>query len=317
MVDGSFQATERVSGLTDGSPALNCDTSIGPKHSSQPANQPPHAGTDLLRRRTELGISLDELAEALNEHADQVRGYEQTPGNLPKSLARHLEYVLAVTDHEKRLEAAGLPQCAELKAIFAGLKPGQRKEVQRRIELADQHSSTCERCRAREAMLKTLPPLPPMPLPATMRFFMALSTRIEALPSMLRPAAWGAVLIGGMTMVRAVFFLVANPARPLQALWPVLAAVGIGAYGGAVGGVAYGVARPRTLRFGRLGDYLTGVICVFAYLFAFAIPLNLFTDDDTFRGTTSWIIFSVLALVFGIVLGHSVFKRDDAKSEIA
>jgi hypothetical protein len=274
-------------------------------------------GPDLLRRRTELGISVDELAELLNEHVDQVRGYEQTSGKLPAGLTRRLEYWLAWRDREKRLEAAGLPACAEVEGILEGLATAKGKALERVTKSADEHLLSCERCKARQALAETLPPLPPAPMPASARFFLALNAQIQRLPAMLRPAAWGAVMIGGMTLVRAGFYFLFHPARPLQAIGAVCAAIGVGAYGGAVGGVAYGVTRPRTLRFGRLGDYLTGIACAFAYLFAFAIPINLFTDDDMFRGTTSWLIFVVLALVFGAILGHSMFKSEGRKSEMA
>jgi hypothetical protein len=274
-------------------------------------------GPELLRRRTELGISLEELAESIQEHVDQVRGYERSPGKLPTQLGIQLEYAMAWMDRTNRLNAAGLTSCPEMEQIFAGMKPGRKGEVERRIKLADQHTLTCERCQAREAMMKTFPPLPRVPMPASARFFLALNAQIQRLPAMLRPAVWGAVMIGGMTLVRAGFYFLFHPARPLQAIGAVCAAIGVGAYGGAVGGVAYGVTRPRTLRFGRLGDYLTGIACAFAYLFAFAIPINLFTDDDMFRGTTSWLIFVVLALVFGAILGHSMFKSEGRKSEMA
>lgn len=270
-------------------------------------------GPDLLRRRTELGISLDELAESMEEHVDQVRGYEQIPGKLSAQLALRLEYALAWTDRTKRLNAAGLPSCAELEGIFAGMK--DKKELERRIKLADQHTAKCELCQAREAMMKAFPPLPPMPIPTSARFFMALSTQIERLPKMLRPAGWGAVLIGGMTLVRAGFYFLFHPTRALQAIGAILAAIGVGAYGGAVGGVVYGVTRPRTLRFGRLGDYLTGLACSFAYLLAFAVPMALFTDEEMLRHVSGWVIFAVLGIVFGIVLGHSLFKHEGGQAE--
>jgi len=272
-------------------------------------------GPDLLRRRTELGISLDELAEVLGEHADQVQGYERVPGKLPAQLAVRLEYALAWNDREKRLNATGLTACAELGGIFAGMEGGKRKELERRIELAKEHALTCERCQARDAMIKTLPPLPPAPMPATARFLVALHQRIQELPGMARPAAWGAVIVGGFAMVRVLFYWLAHPARSLQAIGITLAAIGLGAYGGAVGGVAYSITRPRTRRFGRLGDYLTGLACSFAFLLAFVIPVNLFTNDNSFTGTTNLVISAVVALIFGLIIGHSGFKSQDGKAQ--
>lgn len=263
-------------------------------------------GSELLRRRTELGISRDELAEQLGEHVDFIATFEAVPGELPKELARRLEYALACKDQENWLNAAGLPSCPELEPIFAGVEGKGSAELQRRMKLAEEHARSCERCQAREAMVKTLPPLPPVPISGTLRAFVAVGQRVMKLPKVAQSTVIGALIVGALTFVRVVFGFLANPTHPLAALL----ALGVGTYGGAVGGLTYGLTRPSTERLGRVGDYLTGVICVSAAFLAVAIPLNLFTHDNTFRTKSAWVIGSIVCVFFGLIVGHSGFRRD-------
>jgi len=119
----------------------------------------------------------------------------------------------------------------------------------------------------------------------------------------------GAMIVGAWTLLRAVFLIGAGSA-PLNrgTVLTVLGAIGVGAYGGVVGGVAYRLARGPSRRLGRAGDYVTGVVVLYAYLAAFGIPAALFTSDDTFRSPAGWIAFLVIGTLLGLVIGHSWFR---------
>ncbi len=272
-------------------------------------------GLDLQRRRIALGLSADALGELVNEHAQQVESWERTSAPLPASLTRRLEWILATQERERQLVAAGHPPCELAKQAFGDPKPGNLASVEAAAERVEEHARSCQRCQAREAYLATLPALPDPPFPVTFRLMAGLIQIAERLPPMLRPALYGACLLGVMTIVRGVVMLAVSPRSlsPKTALM-LLAAMGIGAYGGAVGGVAYGLVRPRTRRFGRGGDYLTGIACVYAYMLAFLVPLALLGVEPLLYTRMGAGVFVLLGTIFGLVVGHFWFRDDPAEN---
>ena len=102
--------------------------------------------------------------------------------------------------------------------------------------------------------------------------------------------------------------LAAPPSRPK------IPAAAVAAGAGAVGGVAYGLVRPRTRRFGRGGDYLTGIACVYAYMLAFLVPLALLGVEPLLYTRMGAGVFVLLGTVFGLVVGHFWFRDDPAEN---
>jgi len=273
-------------------------------------------GTDLARRRAGLGLTHDQVGAWLGEHADQIKAWETISGPLPGSLAKRLDWALANESRERELAAAGHPVCPEAQRILATpIERGADSQLAR-YKVAQAHATTCPHCQARMAAINTLPPLPPLPLPPWMTVLGKFNTHVQRLPAALRPAVWGASLMGAWTLARALFGLLLSPRSfsPRMAM-TVLAAIGLGAYGGAVGGVAYTIVRPRVRQFGRPGDYLTGLACAYAFLLAFGLPLALFTDDRTLRDPFGWGMFFIIATIAGLFIGRSWFKADSSEPE--
>jgi transcriptional regulator with XRE-family HTH domain len=273
-------------------------------------------GTELQHRRTSLGLSIEKLADALDEHRDTVARWEQVTGTLPRALARCLDWALANEERARLMQASGIEECSWIERHLADLDRASSDELERRLHEAEQHAKTCPTCQRREAFAATLPPLPPIPLTPPMQVLTWLADRLDHLPRWARPAAVGAILIGALTILRALL-LVAFQRTPvsLSLLLTILGAIGLGAYGGAVGGFAYGLVRARFRRFGRLGDYLTGLVCAYAYLLAFGIPLALFTGEEMFRDPVGWVIMVILGAVFGVVIGHLWFRETGPRVE--
>src|SRR5512147_484913 len=201
-------------------------------------------GLDLANRRVQLGQSVEQLAELIDHHADEVRRWETIPGELPGSLTRELEWVLATFERRQAIERAGIPTCEWLDANVHGIDTKNLKAVQRLVDEIHEHEKTCAVCRQRQAFEQTLPPLPRMPMGMTARAIVSVTEAIRRLPVWLRPAATGAVLHG---------------AQLGQTLLVVLGAVGLGAYGGAVGGVAYALVRKPAERLGAVRPYAIGL----------------------------------------------------------
>ena len=272
-------------------------------------------GLELAERRSRLGWPIDRLAAELDRHVDEVRRWESVTGNLPSGMVRELDWHLANAERRQAIERAGLPPCPWAEAKAQEIDPKRPEQVERVLAQLEAHHKTCDICQQRAAFVATLPPLPPPPMSASVRAILAISNGIRRLPRWLRPAATGAVIIGGFTLVRAaVVLLVSRGANAGQTLLAVLGAVGAGAYGGAVGGFAYALVKKPAGHLGKAGPYVIGVVCMYAYLLALGVPLILFTNDDTFRTPTGWLIGAIIGTVFGLFIGHSWFRRKDASA---
>jgi len=271
-------------------------------------------GPELARRLKEVNLTADELGERVNRHQDEVSGWLASGRPLPKGLTRELEWHLALRAREQQLQESGLPTCdwAEQHQPPSG---NDIEALEKRLAELEAHSKTCVICQQREAYAATLPPLPPMPMALHWRLLGRVVEAVEHLPRWARPAGVGALLVGALTLLRAiVLILLRRAAVTLEMVLVILAAIGLGAYGGLVGGVAYSLVRNPTRRLGRVGDYVTGIACVYAYLVAFGIPAALFTNEELFRSALGWAILSIIGIVFGLAVGHSWFRTPHSGS---
>ena len=265
-------------------------------------------GPELTQRMIEVGLTVDQLSAVLGTHPDEVRGWMTIGGRLPSGLARELAWVLALHERDQLMERSGLPHCTWMEA-HAAQTGGDSAAIERRMAQADAHVASCEVCRRREAYAAKLPPLPPMPLPLHVGLLVRVAEAVKRLPGWARPAATGALILGAMTIARTLLMIVLRPsAITPQLLLTVVGAIALGAYGGLVGGVAYTLARGPTRRFGRTGDYLTGLACAYAYLAAFGLPAAIFTHDEMFRSSLGWISMLVVGTLFGLLVGHKWFR---------
>lgn len=263
------------------------------------------AGIRAARER--LGVSEAMLAARLDVRPSRVREWEAGTRTIDREKAEILAWFVASEDHDRAMEASGLPACREVEALLARLGE-PRAEFVALGKTLDAHVAACETCRARNAFAETLPPVPPMPAHLMggrgMRWFMAVADAVDRLPRWLRPAAWGALVIGGVVLLRVVgVMVVQGPSWKLLGMATM--ATLIGGYVGGVGGLAYHFVRPRTRGLGRLGDYLTGVASVTAYCVAFLLPMAI-TGDEMGRSVSGWVSMLVIAAVFGLVMGHAL-----------
>ncbi len=264
-------------------------------------------GAELARRRQALGWSADRLGEALGEHADLVGQWERIPGVLPGSVRRRVEWALALEERQRAMAASGLPECPVVDGIFAPLPEGDTEAFNRAAAEAERHAAGCAVCRARTEFAERLPPLPSLPVGPLLRVFMAMYQWITTLPGWLRPGVWGAAGVGAMTLFRVALLSLVRGGPTREGGVVVLLAIGAGAWGGVVGGVAYRAARARTRHLGRTGDYLTGVACAWTVLAAFVVPYALYSGNRGFQEPVVWLCMLAGATVAGVYLGRAWF----------
>jgi hypothetical protein len=99
----------------------------------------------------------------------------------------------------------------------------------------------------------------------------------------------------------------------LTTLGIVLGAPIVGAYLGAIGGLAYAAIERPFRRIRVAGPYLAGIVCVFAYLLGF-LPLNLLGADFYIQDATDAVIFLGVGALFGVVVGQFIFRPLWSKS---
>ena len=148
-----------------------------------------------------------------------------------------------------------------------------------------------------------------------------LFARLDRLPAWLQPAIIGALLLFGIVAVRVLFQipnLLAHPEIAVAGLYAALLAAAAGTFGG----FAYSLLGRRLLTVPRVGRYLTGIVCVAAYLLPliFLLPRILpdlsATDRQAFdlHDPVSRWVWLIGTLFFGIVVGQTWFD-DSTKSK--
>jgi hypothetical protein len=132
----------------------------------------------------------------------------------------------------------------------------------------------------------------------------------ERLPTWLRPAFFGAVILVVIVSLRAVIRLPLILKQPEQLGELVLVLLGAAA-AGALGGFGYTLLGAPARRIPVVGAYVAGVVTITAYmlgcllLFTFIIP-----DEPLIENSTDIIIFAVVTLFFGLLAGHFWFRDE-------
>lgn len=263
---------------------------------------------EAVAARERLGLSPEQLAAELGVTEKEVRAWEADRIHISKRLARQLAWRAAVAEREAALEASGLPECEWVQAWQAKPKPQKTKALTEHFEALNAHAEECSVCQARADYAEQhLPPLPDPPAPGWVNALQWFIGSVEKVPKWARPAVYGGVIVGVITLLRVVLVGLGQ-GFSIDLLGMALAGIGIGMYLGAVGGVAYSLVRKPFRALGRAGDYLTGIICMLAYLLAFAIPAAVLMQDPMFSDVTGWAILSFVAVLFGLIMGHTWFR---------
>ena len=146
----------------------------------------------------------------------------------------------------------------------------------------------------------------------------ALEERVARFPAWLQPAAAGALLVFALVGARMLFalpvlliFVVRDGIEVIALALGVLIAALIA---GAAGGLAYSAVGDRLMRFGRIGAYLTGMVCVAGDLVPLLVIMGFVDDRKRFDPTrpASWIIALAATVLFGTIFGHAAFVEEDA-----
>ncbi|HEX8715947.1 MAG TPA: hypothetical protein VF722_03140 [Gemmatimonadaceae bacterium] len=255
--------------------------------------------------RTTIAKSDADLASELGVAVSEVKSWAAGQP-VPEPYAQHLRWLAASTERRAALAASGLPECEWVTKKEATLRRDDSDAVAAFAKSLSEHAKHCPACQARNTYVKErfgrMPAIAPVPLWARPFF------RIAAMPSWAQPAAYGALMLGGITSIRALAalpFVFSKPVMMGGALVAVIAAAGAGA----LGGLAYSVTRPALKHLGRAGDYVSGVVAAVGYMGAFALAAPVIAPGDPMiQDRSDLVIFAIVAVFFGLLLGHNVLR---------
>jgi hypothetical protein len=252
----------------------------------------------------------DELASTFGVTPDVIRAWSRGTVRIPRRDAQYITFRVAAAERSDALKESGLPECEWMLTNDVPFETGTAEELVREAETLERHFQACPACQAREKYVTER--FGPMPSPPSAGF-LRLFEWVEHVPPIARPAAVGAALLATVVLLRVVFSLPRLLRTPSELTGAALGLVSAAA-AGAIGGFAYSLTRPTFKRLGRPGDYLTGIVCVFAYLgsLAFVAPFafgEAIVDD---RG--GWVIMAIAAVFFGLIIGHTWFRSEPETS---
>ena len=269
---------------------------------------------DLDARLAAIGSTRAAIAEFLNRHPEEIDRLLNTGKPLPRFIEKDLEWALACFERDHAMEQSGLPPCPWMEDQVKRI-PTDHKQLEAFNARLEQHVAQCPTCQARNTYADRLPPLPPMPLHGWMGVLVRVHDAIAKLPKPLRPAANGAIVAAAITAFRSLFMLIGRgPAAKnvAAASLAILAA----AYAGAVAGFAYHLAEPHLHSVGRFRPYALGMVCVYAFLLALAVPVALFANDKSYLEPGGLVLGLVLGAVFGAIVGHAGFRTGETQGGV-
>ena len=266
-------------------------------------------GDEFQAIQAKLGLTNDALAAELGLTPAVIEAWREGRAGVPRRHAETLRWRGAVAERLAALDASGLPSCEWIAEWDEQKPPPSDAAAPRELARFERHIAQCPTCVARETFVnERFGPMPPAPTAGGV--LGTVVGQVDRLPKWAQPAAFGALFIGGMTIVRMVVLLprlFRHPQQLPSVLLAIVAAMGAGASGGLV----YSAARGPTRRLGRAGDYLLGVICMYTYLGIAALVAPIAFGRALVRDRLEFNVFLVVGLGFGLLIGHSWFRESE------
>lgn len=263
-------------------------------------------GLEVRRTRERLGLTVDELAAALDTSAAEIRKWEAGQKRIPGWEGRVVAWQLAMLEREQLLARSRLPECAWLRAWNANRSSSSAGAAE-----AARHVAECQKCiRRRRYVEERLGPEPPFPEGAVSRILGPVADLFIAEPAPGRTA--GIALLVPALLVVAALFRYAPASGPLPwLLYPLAAVVGVLTLGVVFQGL------PALRNAGLKGRWAARWLAISTGAIAFAGTFLLSGHDGVLFGRRSVTITMILVagLLIGL-LGSSVWsyakKRNDA-----
>jgi Flp pilus assembly protein TadD len=271
-------------------------------------------GRHLSRRRTELEVSIEDLAAHSGLGAGELARWETTDARLPKVAAQQARLGLWTIEVARVMDLSGLPVCQDAAAWASGEGPPD-------VAAVHAHTASCEVCRARDGYARRNAPR----MPGATGTALGVLDRAQRLPEPLRSASFGILMVllfTGLPILGMVAWGIAtgDPTRFAVALGLFV----VTAVGGSAGGVTH--LATRALREqGVLGYYAAWILVIYGYLSGTFLALGLagpWLEPGAEGGAASDLtgmmedpvgvgIMLGLGAVFGVVAGRSMRAAEE------
>jgi hypothetical protein len=265
---------------------------------------------DLTRARALLGLSPAELAAEIGLTEPVVRAWEDGSLRIPREYAIQIVWRAAVAERQAALASSGLPECAWVARWMEETSPAGLTHSDRLAALR-RHAATCPACTARARFIEqNFPPMPDLPVPAPLRALRVVGKALQRFPTWLRATVVGAVTLTTFTLLEIAGITIGGDApSAADALRRIAFSFLRGAYLGVVAGISYAIVRDPLRKLGRAGDYVAGILCVWAVLLASLIPTQLQTGRPAFASPDQAAAVAVVSALLGTIIGHFWFRR--------
>lgn len=266
-----------------------------------------------------------DIGEALGVSSAKVSQWERGASRVPRIRARQIKWLLKANEDRERRAAAALPHCdwadglteryqERLTATAKGA--GVLEAVEAYTAEMDEHRSRCPTCSSNQEWEdRHLSNLGPFPMPGLIGFFMGIFGRV---PQQFHYALLGGLFLGGIVALRLAFLVVVvvfrfpGVAESLRLLGGGVTVVVAASAAGAAGGLVIPLTAPLRRTMGMMGDYLTGVLVMEAYMWSIAGILPLAVGGSAIGDMGGWKSLSLFAAGFGLA-GAFMHRRNQKK----
>jgi transcriptional regulator with XRE-family HTH domain len=263
----------------------------------------------VMELRAVFDGSQEKLAKALHVSVRRLRRWEAGTAVVPRRPAAKIRYMLAYDARYHAAKRDGIEGCGWLAeredamwAAFAQRRWRETTKLEREIE---GHPERCPACTQTREWAATQPPLPPdPPLFRGAHLVYRFDVWTKSLPKWMRPAIYGAALIGGITFLRILVMLPLagfGPSSLGEAAYVTVMAFVLGGLGGAVWWFAERLLRP----LGRLAPYAAGTLIT-----AVCMPLAMLAFEPWMLADASeWLLMIAASPVCGLILGYAILRH--------
>lgn len=277
-----------------------------------------------------LALTRADVAAEFGLTPDIVEAIEDESIKVPRAVAQHLEWRLAVAEQQAVLEASGLPTCPVANDLEVAADGKDGNALLTSLEALEIHSRACSICTARREYLEQhAPPLPEMPLPLWIRGIGRIMGLIERLPPGFRPPEGdagegrriGIVAAAALSAFVLVLLFVGMVAqlsttgdagsgwREIAPLLFVPIGYFVGFY---LAGWAFDLTRPLRCRF--IGYVLRGGLCAGAIYGTIALLMPLFDEESSWGDAP---FFVLLMGLLGCLIGAGWWIKDRIKGQLS
>lgn len=275
-------------------------------------------GHDLRRRRVDLGVSVEGLAQSAEMEPGTIEQWESFDLRLQKEDAQRVRIALWMIAYEQVMESSGLPACEWAERHASSTTPPDAEAWQ-------EHLGHCELCQARDQYGRKHGPR----MPGSIGWIVEIGNVVQRLPAPLASAVYGFFVVLMLTGIPILFLLcsgvLSGDAERLAVAGALLLVTTVG---GGAGGITHYLTR-SIRRAGKAGYYASWILVMYGYgaatlaLIAWLearFPTVLGEDSgvgELVREPLGLIVMLVVGAVFGVALGRGARESDAVREPAA